>query len=79
MAVRRSLRFRLSAADVRDLLAERGVAVSARTVRHRVRRFAPLLARSGPTGGGAPRHPLVPRRDLRARGRAAGLPLPVAR
>ncbi len=34
MAVRWYLRFRLSAADVRDLLAERGVDVSARTVLH---------------------------------------------
>lgn len=47
MAVRWYLRFRLSAADVRDLLAERGVAVSARTVLHWVQTFAPLLARAG--------------------------------
>jgi IS6 family transposase len=46
-AVRRYLRFRLSAADVRDLLAERGVDVSARTVLHWVQKFAPLLARAG--------------------------------
>ncbi|MDP9372926.1 MAG: IS6 family transposase [Chloroflexota bacterium] len=46
-AVRWYLRFRLSAADVRDLLAERGVDVSARTVLHWVQKFAPLLARAG--------------------------------
>jgi len=47
MAVRWYLRFRLSAADVRDLLAERGVDVSARTILHWVQKFAPLLARAG--------------------------------
>ncbi len=46
-AVRWSLRLGLSAADVRDLLAERGVDVSARTVLHWVQKFAPLLARAG--------------------------------
>jgi IS6 family transposase len=46
-AVRWYCRFRLSAADVRDLLAERGVDVSARTVLHWVQKFAPLLARAG--------------------------------
>ena len=46
-AVRWYLRFRLSAADVRDLLAERGVDISARTVLHWVQKFAPLLARAG--------------------------------
>jgi len=46
-AVRWYLRFRLSAADVRDLLAERGVDVSARTVLYWVQKFAPLLARAG--------------------------------
>jgi len=46
-AVRWYLRFRLSAADVRGLLAERGVDVSARTVLDRVQKFAPLLARAG--------------------------------
>ena len=46
-AVRWYLRYRLSAADVRDLLAERGVDVSARTVLHWVQKFAPLLARAG--------------------------------
>jgi len=46
-AVRWYLRYRLSAADVRDLLAERGVDVSARTVSYCIRKFAPLLARSG--------------------------------
>ncbi|HEY8601551.1 MAG TPA: IS6 family transposase [Thermomicrobiales bacterium] len=46
-AVRWYLRYRLSAADVRDLLAERGVGVSARTALHWVRKFAPLLARAG--------------------------------
>ncbi len=46
-AVRWYLRFRLSATDVRDLLAERGVDVSARTVLQWVQQFAPLLARAG--------------------------------
>jgi len=46
-AVRWYLRFRLSAADVRDLLAERGVDVSARTILYWVQKFAPLLARAG--------------------------------
>ncbi len=46
-AVRWYLRYRLSAADVRDLLAERGVDVSARTVLYWVQKFAPLLARAG--------------------------------
>jgi hypothetical protein len=45
--VRWYLRFRLSAANVRDLLAERGVDVSARTVLEWVQKFAPLLARAG--------------------------------
>ncbi len=52
-AVRWYLRFRLSAADVRDLLAERGVDVSARTVLNWVQKFAPLLARAH--AGGATR------------------------
>lgn len=34
-----------STADVRDLLTERDVDVSARTVLYRVQQFAPLLAR----------------------------------
>jgi IS6 family transposase len=46
-AVRWYCRFRLSAADVRDLLAERGVDVSARTILAWVQKFAPLLARAG--------------------------------
>ncbi len=46
-AVRWYCRFRLSAADVRDLLAERGVDVSARTILYWVQKFAPLLARAG--------------------------------
>jgi transposase-like protein len=46
-AVRWYLRYRLSAADVRDLLAERGVDVSARTVLGGVRKCAPPLARAG--------------------------------
>jgi len=46
-AVRWYPRFRLSAADVRDVLAARGVAVSARTILHWVQQFAPLLARAG--------------------------------
>ncbi len=47
MAVRWYCRFRLSAANVRDLLAERGIDVSARTVLHWVQKFAPLLACAG--------------------------------
>lgn len=47
MAVRWYLRHRLSAADVRGLLAERGIDVSARTVLHWVQKFAPLRARAG--------------------------------
>ena len=46
-AVRWYCRFRLSAADVRDRLAERGVDISARTVLHWVQQVAPLLARAG--------------------------------
>jgi transposase-like protein len=46
-AVRWYCRFRLSAADGRYPLAERGVDVSARTVLHWVQKFAPLLARAG--------------------------------
>jgi len=46
-AVRWYLRYRLSAANVRDLLAERGVDVAARTVLYWVQKFAPLLARAG--------------------------------
>jgi len=45
--VRGYLRHRRSAAAVRDLVAERGVDVSARTVLHGVRRCAPLPARAG--------------------------------
>ncbi len=45
--VRWYLRYRLSAAAVRDLPAERGVDVPARTVLHWLRQFAPLLARAG--------------------------------
>ncbi len=44
MAVRWYLRFRLSAADVRDLLAEHGVDVTRHTVRDWVQKFSPLLA-----------------------------------
>jgi transposase, IS6 family len=44
MAVRWYGRFRLSVADVRDLLAERGIDVSARTVLAWVHTFGPLLA-----------------------------------
>src|SRR5919201_7056532 len=44
MAVRWYGRFRLSAADVRDLLAERGTDVSARTILAWVHTFGPLLA-----------------------------------
>src|ERR671926_1659484 len=44
MAMRWYGRFRLSVADVRDLLAERGMDVSARTVLAWVHTFGPLLA-----------------------------------
>ena len=44
MAVRWYLRFRLSAADVRDLLAERGLDVSRQTVADWVQKFSVLLA-----------------------------------
>jgi len=46
-AVRWYFRFRLSLADVRDLLAERGVDVSARTVLTWAHKFGPLLAAEG--------------------------------
>jgi transposase-like protein len=46
-AERRERRDRRTAADVRDLLVERGVDVSARTVLYWVQKFAPLLARAG--------------------------------
>ena len=46
-AVRWYLRYRLSAADVRDLLAERSVDVAAGTVLYWVQKFGPLLARAG--------------------------------
>jgi len=44
MAVRWYLRHRLSAADVRELLAEREIDVSARTVLDWAHKFGPLLA-----------------------------------
>ena len=40
-------RYRLSAADVRDLLAERHIDVSARTVLVWAHKFGPLLAAEG--------------------------------
>ena len=46
-AVRWYCRYRLSAADVRDLLAERRIDVSARTVLAWVHKFGPLLAVEG--------------------------------
>jgi transposase, IS6 family len=46
-AVRWYLRYRLSAADVRDLLAERHLDVSARTVLAWAHKFGPLLAAEG--------------------------------
>jgi transposase-like protein len=46
-AVRWYCRYRLSAADVRDLLAERRIDVSARTILARGHKFAPLLAAEG--------------------------------
>jgi transposase, IS6 family len=45
-AVRWYFAFRLSAANVRDLLAERGIDVSARTVLRWAHTFGPLLARA---------------------------------
>ncbi len=53
-AVRWYCAFRLSAANVRDLLAERGFDVSARTVLHWVQKFAPLLACVGRRAAGRP-------------------------
>jgi IS6 family transposase len=53
-AVRWYRRSRLLAADVCDLLAARGVAVSARTVLYGVQQFAPLLARAGRRAAGRP-------------------------
>jgi transposase-like protein len=46
-AVRWYFRFRLSAADVRDLLAERQIDVSARTILAWAHKFGPLLAAEG--------------------------------
>jgi transposase-like protein len=46
-AVRWYCRFRLSAAAVRDLLAERRIDVSARTVLAWAQTFGPLLAAEG--------------------------------
>jgi IS6 family transposase len=46
-AVRWYCRYRLSAADVRDLLAERHLDVSARTVLAWIHTFGPLLAAEG--------------------------------
>jgi transposase-like protein len=46
-AIRWYLGYRLSAADVRDLLAERNVDVSARTILAWVHKFGPLLAAEG--------------------------------
>jgi transposase-like protein len=43
-AVRWACRFRLSLADVRDLLAERGIEVSPRSILSRVQQFGPPLA-----------------------------------
>jgi IS6 family transposase len=45
--VRWYLRYRLSAANVRDLLAERNFDVSSRTVLNWVQKFGPLLAEEG--------------------------------
>jgi hypothetical protein len=46
-AVRWYCRFRLSLADVGDLLAERGIEVSPRTILSWVQKFGPLLAAPG--------------------------------
>ena len=46
-AVRWYFRYRLSAADVRDLLAERRIDVSARTILAWAHKFGPLLAAAG--------------------------------
>ena len=47
MAVRWYFRYRLSAANVRDLLAERGMDVSRQTVADWVQKFGVLLAEAG--------------------------------
>jgi transposase-like protein len=47
MAVRWTFRFRLSAANVRDLMAERGMDVSRQTVADWVQKFSVLLAEAG--------------------------------
>ncbi len=47
MAVRWSFRFRLSAANVRDLLAERGMGVSRQTIAAWAQKFGVLLAEAG--------------------------------
>ena len=47
MAVRWYFRYRLSAANVRDLLAERGIDVSRQTVADWVQKFGSLLAEAG--------------------------------
>jgi transposase-like protein len=76
LAVRWYLRYRLSYADVAELLAERGVRVDPSTVYAWVREFAPLYedaARFSPQRRGH----LERRRDLHHSRRQAGLRLPV--
>ena len=46
------LRFTLSYRDVEELLAERGLDVSCETVRRRVLKFGPLIARTGAGNNG---------------------------
>ena len=74
-AVRWYFRYRLSAADVRDLLAERGIDVSARTVLAWAHTFGPLLAAQGRRQARPVGTTLVRGRDLRAGSRAVGLPV----
>jgi hypothetical protein len=73
MAVRWYFRYRLSAADVRDLLAERQIDVSARTVLAWAHRFGPLLAAEGRRHDRPVVSPLVGGRDLRAGQWTAGV------
>ncbi len=47
MAVRWYFRYRMSAANVRDLLAERGMDVSRQTVAYWVQKFSVFLAAAG--------------------------------
>ncbi len=72
-AVRWYDRCRRSTADVRDLLAARGVDVSARTILYGVQKFAPLLARAGRRAAARPGM----RRGCDETSVRVGLPLPL--